>query len=128
MTPPPPPPAHTAAPSPASVQQVNARLDVAWDWSVLVVSALVIAASVVLSPTSEAVSLFGVRIPELCTIRRLTGLSCPGCGLTRSFTFMGHGQIVQAFQMHLLGPVLYLAVLAQLPLRVRSRWRGRAVR
>lgn len=33
---------------------------------------------------------------------------CPGCGLTTSWTATIHGQFVQAFQAHPLGPILYL--------------------
>jgi len=97
----------------------------AWDIGVLVTCAAVVAMSVLLSPTDEAVYLLGVRIPELCTLRRITGLSCPGCGLTRSFTFMGHLDVVAAFQMHALGPLLYALTAAQVPLRVWSLWRSR---
>ncbi|MEL6346456.1 MAG: DUF2752 domain-containing protein [Myxococcota bacterium] len=85
--------------------------------TIFVVCAVVVLASIVLSPTAEAVSLFGFRIPELCTFRRVFGMSCPGCGLTRSFTFMGHGQILEAFRMHALGPIFYVFVAGQLPLR-----------
>ena len=88
----------------------------------LALSVAVLLASMLLSPTDEVVYLLGFPIPELCTVRRLTGLRCPGCGLTRSFTYMGHGEIAAAFRMHLLGPVLYGLVVAQLPLRL---WRLR---
>lgn len=96
-----------------------------WDTGILVLSAAVIAASALLSPTDEAVYLLGIRLPEICTFRRLTGMSCPGCGLTRSFTYLGHLDIGSAFRMHLLGPVMYVIVAAQVPLRIRSLWRMR---
>lgn len=34
---------------------------------------------------------------------------CPGCGLTTSWTSFIHGQFVDAFRAHPLGPLLYLA-------------------
>jgi hypothetical protein len=57
--------------------------------------------------------------------RRMTSLSCPGCGMTRSFTYMGHGQIVDAFRLHMLGPFLYTLVVVQIPLRVMRLWQSR---
>lgn len=76
---------------------------------------LVVAA--VLSPSSEAVSIFGVDVPVMCGFRNMTGYGCPGCGLTRSFTFMAHGSPWEAFQMNYLGPFLFLAFASQPPYR-----------
>lgn len=42
----------------------------------------------------------------LCLIHWLTGFSCPGCGLTRSFVHFFHGNIKQSFLSHILGPVI----------------------
>ncbi|HKP87552.1 MAG TPA: DUF2752 domain-containing protein [Blastocatellia bacterium] len=44
----------------------------------------------------------------VCGFKNLTGLPCPGCGLTHSFCAMGKGQIVAAFGYNLLGPPLFL--------------------
>ena len=55
----------------------------------------------------------------------MTSLSCPGCGMTRSFTYMGHGQIVDAFRLHMLGPFLYTLVVVQIPLRMMRLWQSR---
>ena len=45
-----------------------------------------------------------------CPWRRLTGLDCPGCGLTRSFCAMSHLRPQAAFQAHPVGPLLYTAM------------------
>lgn len=63
--------------------------------------------SVVLQPSMGSTTLFGYELPPLCLFRAITGWRCPGCGLTRSFAFMGHGMIVEAFRVHWLGPLLY---------------------
>jgi hypothetical protein len=47
----------------------------------------------------------------LCVWRRITTLDCPGCGLTRSFCAMSQIQIRQAFVLHPVGPLLYLAMV-----------------
>jgi hypothetical protein len=44
----------------------------------------------------------------LCLMRRLTGLPCPTCGMTRSFCAMGRGEVGEAFALQPLGPVLYV--------------------
>jgi hypothetical protein len=83
--------------------------------------------SVVLEPSAQAISIFGYELPTTCLWRGLTGWRCPGCGLTRSFTFMGHLQPVEAFRVHVLGPFLYLAVLILTPLRIAKTirvWRA----
>lgn len=77
---------------------------------------LVIAA--VLTPSTEALTLFGVEVPVMCGFRQATGYGCPGCGLTRSFTFMAHGDLFSAFDMNLLGPFLFLAFATQPPYRL----------
>jgi len=44
-----------------------------------------------------------------CWFRRLTDLPCLGCGLTRSFVAVSHGDLLSAFGHHLAGPLLYFA-------------------
>lgn len=51
--------------------------------------------------------------PILCGFRRLTGLPCPGCGLTRSVVTLGNGDLKGAFEHHPLG-VVFAAVLGSI--------------
>ena len=95
------------------------------DQGLLAISVAVILASVLLTPSTEAVSFFGWKVPPLCMFSAVFGIECFGCGLTRSFTYVGNGQFTQAFEMHMLGPALYLLVCAQLPLRSWRLWRSR---
>lgn len=44
----------------------------------------------------------------ICGFRHLTGLPCPGCGLTHSFCSIGKGDLPSAFSYNLLGPPLFL--------------------
>ena len=76
-----------------------------------------------LSATPTEVSLFGFDVPVLCTFRRLTGLPCPGCGLTRSFVLLAHGEVYDAFRLNFLGPPLFVLVAAQVPVRAWSLFR-----
>lgn len=43
-----------------------------------------------------------------CSFKHLTGVSCPGCGLTRSFHAGANFYIAEAFAFHLLGPFFLL--------------------
>jgi len=43
----------------------------------------------------------------ICPLRHLTGIPCPGCGLTRSFMAIARGDLEYALSMHLFGPVLF---------------------
>jgi len=44
----------------------------------------------------------------VCGFKNLTGLPCPGCGLTHSFCALGQGDVTGAFGFNLLGPALFL--------------------
>ena len=36
----------------------------------------------------------------LCLVKGLTGLDCPGCGMTRAFLLLGHGRFADALAAH----------------------------
>src|SRR5258708_2533362 len=48
----------------------------------------------------------------VCVFKSLTGLDCPGCGLTRSFCALSHGHLAKAFYFNKLGPILYVVFAA----------------
>jgi hypothetical protein len=56
-------------------------------------------------------------LPETCLAHSMFGVSCPGCGLTRSFIYLAHGDWQTSLKMHRLGWLLALAILFQLPYR-----------
>jgi hypothetical protein len=47
----------------------------------------------------------------LCPFRALTGLPCPGCGMTRAFCALGHGDLLRAIHFNALSPLLYLSFI-----------------
>jgi hypothetical protein len=47
----------------------------------------------------------------LCAFRRLTGLPCMGCGLTRSFCAIAKGEVARAAAFHPLGPAVFAATV-----------------
>jgi hypothetical protein len=56
-------------------------------------------------------------LPPTCLSRSLFGIECPGCGLTRSFCHLAHGDWQESLRAHRLGWLLALAVLIQFPYR-----------
>jgi hypothetical protein len=50
----------------------------------------------------------GAHGPVLCPLRRVTGLWCPSCGMTRAFGWLAHGDFDQAVRYHPLAPVLLI--------------------
>ncbi len=73
-----------------------------------------------------------INLPETCMSRRLLGISCPGCGLTRSFVAMARWDVKESFRLNPLGPILFVVCCFQLPYRIieflglsrDSRWWG----
>lgn len=41
-----------------------------------------------------------VHLPTRCFIKNITGLPCPGCGLTRAYEALFHGHLASAFFYH----------------------------
>jgi len=67
----------------------------------------------------------GPPLPAACLTRQLLHMDCPGCGMTRSFIAMAHGQASLALAYHRLGPALFLYVLLQVPLQAHVLLTGR---
>lgn len=104
------------------------RLLVRWrrHREVLIVSVLVVIAACVLEVRDDhqvEVSGGGWKMPELCLSRSLWGFSCPGCGLTRSFIRLAHGDFAGALALNRVGWLLALATVIQIPYRMAMlRW------
>jgi len=72
------------------------------------ISAVIVAGIIVRpAPASPSGDYF-----TLCGFKLLTGLPCPGCGLTHSFCAIGKGDFTTAVQFNLLGPALFLLLLS----------------
>ena len=65
-----------------------------------VLAALIILASLAVAPA---------RLPRVsvCPFRSTTGLPCPGCGLTRAFCAIGHGELSAAWAFNPFSFVLF---------------------
>jgi len=77
-------------------------------------------------------------LPTVCPFNHMTGLPCPGCGLTRAFVSMAHGHLVDAVRWHALSPIMFALGLGLVfeygarvfagksLLRINSLWNSRA--
>lgn len=76
-----------------------------------------VAGALALAPVSpggdEGLSFAGQRLPEVCSFKRVTGLPCPGCGLTRSWVSALHGDLRSSLGHHSLGWLVLAYVVAQ---------------
>ena len=62
-------------------------------------------------PNAGQLRILNIAIPELCLSHRLFHVECPGCGLTRSFVALAHGDWLRAYEFHRLGAVLYAYIV-----------------
>lgn len=94
----------------------------------LAMSVAVISASCLLSvDTTNKVTLplTSLQLPSVCQFRNMTSLDCPGCGLTRSFIHIAHGDLAGAWRYNAAGILMFAFVLAQIPYRSVQLWRIR---
>jgi len=64
--------------------------------------------------------------PVLCPFRLLTGLPCPGCGLTRAWVYLAHGQWRDSFLANPFGMVMVALLVALVIAVVTARVRRSA--
>jgi hypothetical protein len=71
-----------------------------------------LAASAWLVPAGDHVTLpGGAELGGLCWFRAAFHIDCPFCGMTRSFVWLAHGDVVAAWRFHPAGPLLFVAML-----------------
>jgi hypothetical protein len=91
-------------------------------WEMLILALIIAAAAFLLTVRSDdRVAMLGadsVTLPPLCMSRSLFGISCPGCGLTRSFVELAHGDWERARSFHRVGWFVALGLLLQVPYRL----------
>jgi hypothetical protein len=115
-----------AAREPASQPQASRQSQWLFHSLWLVLPALAIGLSLVLEIRDQRqvlLPLVKMPLPELCSFRRMTGLDCAGCGLTRCFISIGHGRLADAWRYHPAGFLLYALAAFQLPWRSLQLWR-----
>lgn len=62
-------------------------------------------------------------LPALCLWQRFLGVSCPGCGLTRSVTSFAQGDFLRSWSFHAAGASVFAWLLLQIPYHGANLWR-----
>ena len=89
-----------------------------WFWALCIV----LGAVVIPSPKPDASTVLG--LPKLCLIRNITGIACPGCGMTRSLIASAHLHLEDAITFHPLGPVVLVLLITYSAVNIRRLWIG----
>jgi hypothetical protein len=69
-----------------------------WGRPLAVVAGAALLAPTLLRPWSHG--------PVVCPLRRVTGVWCPTCGMTRAFGWLAHGDLHESMRYHPLAPLL----------------------
>ena len=75
-------------------------------WIVFFICAGILLGGWLLSPPNRSSPYLHIGrfpIPDTCSFKNLTGLPCPGCGLTRSIVAGMHGDFGESLSYHKLG-------------------------
>lgn len=76
----------------------------------------ILAGALIITPADSAahhLELGGITLPQTCVFKNLTGLPCPGCGLSRSVVAAAHGDIGMSLTHHRLGLLTLLYIVLQ---------------
>jgi hypothetical protein len=104
------------------------RPDTLYHVVLLTICSAVISLALVLSvraQTQVVLPVLGSPLPELCMMRRYTGVGCPGCGMTRCFISLAHGDLRSAWSYNPAGLLLFVIMAFQIPFRAVQLWRIR---
>lgn len=69
-----------------------------------------------------------IVVPETCSMHTHIGIDCPGCGLTRCFIHIAHGNFASAFVLSPVGIAVFAYVAFQIPLSLIWLFKGREKR
>lgn len=83
------------------------------------------ALGILLRATQDGVWLLGRPVGGACLFRRMTGVPCPTCGMTRSIVLTLNGHLGAALRLNLAGPAWVLAVLTLAAALLWLAWRER---
>ncbi len=83
---------------------------------ILVACSSILLGAFVLAPSTSGghpIAVGRIALPEICIFQNLTGLPCPGCGMTRSITSAVRGDIAGSLSHHRLGLLTMIYILSQ---------------
>ena len=59
-----------------------------------------------------------VALPDICLTKSVLGVPCPGCGMTRSFIAIAHGQWRRAWDFNPVSFLMFAFIAGQIPWRL----------
>ncbi len=114
---------------PAHESPVRQRpADLLLHWVLLWIASGVLAASLLLrvgGGDKVLLPVIDAPLPGVCTYKRWVGTECPGCGLTRCFISLAHGDVTAAWHFNPAGLLFFVIVAGQIPYRAWQIWRIR---
>jgi hypothetical protein len=66
---------------------------------------------------------FSSPMPSACATKVIFGVDCPGCGLTRAFISISHGEFLKAWNFNRASFIVYAFVAVQIPWHSIQLWR-----
>jgi hypothetical protein len=94
------------------VAEPSRRVARFWNLTLAVGCAAVLGLATWLTPDPTGVGTHEKLGLPPCTMYVVTGLPCPFCGMTTSFSHMAHGQVLEGFATQPMGGVLFLMTVA----------------
>ena len=88
---------------------------------VLLICMSILAAALLLTPAGpdgHQLRLLSIELPPTCSFHNLTGLPCPGCGLSRSVVAAVRGDLAGSWGFHRLGALTVIYLLLQATFRI----------
>jgi hypothetical protein len=104
---------------------------ISYHLSLLLLCSAVVSLSLLLStrgPEQVIVPIVNLPLPGLCMSKNLFNAECPGCGMTRCFISLAHGDLQAAWNFNPAGLLFFALVVSQIPLRAIQIWRIRTGR
>ncbi len=89
------------------------RFDVVSEHLGIIIPCLaIILASFFITPYDLEERRGGAKFVPVCLFKKITGIPCPSCGMSRAFCSISRGRLWDAFHYNILSIALYPAVLA----------------
>jgi hypothetical protein len=85
---------------------------------ILAVCIAILTAAILLQVNEAGLSLLGFNWPLRCFLYETFGIKCSLCGLTRSLTWMAHGNLQESIRLHHIGPAVFAFICLQIPYRI----------
>jgi len=102
----------------APAHRTGGDLETVCHATLLVACLAVLACAAALTPSENALTLFGARWPFSCRLHDTLGIQCALCGMSRSFTALAHGDLAAGAAFHRLGPIVFALSCLQIPYRL----------